>query len=434
MKTICLAVLIFPLFLIGCKSKDNHPEPLSVLKDTIQTDTSIDTIFTEELEVAEPDSEIIELHTITVDVVTDTGEDTNSHRVVPDWYVVSTDPYPSWRDYEGIDPTIIHVPLFQTSISETVSQLGKYFSVEDYNWGAYDYRLIPDFSDVPEHYNINIGFHDPSSGCYFRGNFLQYNLDIVGEDIGERDEINLYGLFSIDSIVFSKVQEYNTLSPQQVKRTSRKYIAWKPDEKWQDGDSEYHPAKFDSIRRLARLEIDTPDVSGFTWLHDSLKNRGLQTDSTLDSLQYIVGCAGDDAGRIDYYQLHFNTRSDSLICRHKMIVQRTDSKYRIVTIRTEFKLPVTRPGNKGNLRSFNWQDVQLWEEKMGKFLHIGRKHKVFLLGPVDLQFDGVYEIVVNTASYINRGAPGLYDIVYKVFDCSDVTIKTVGHREHISNF
>lgn len=367
MKIIFTMTLVSLLLLLGCNSKETVEESgngNAAPAGTVQADNSasVDTIAT-------------------------------PTTVSYDWRVIHKD-HPRYRY-----PT---TPHFQVSIRSVSAHFTRdYFKDSldiDVSFDTLKYSDISKFAEYPPPDGSKAGFHDPYTGCYYTGSFDSYLVFNAAEIYGD---LILSREYHVDSLIEAKAAGHNAKSLHPFGR----YVIWLPDSSRQPYDSEFHPENFDGIRRLKRHEIEPPDVTAFHWLLDSLRGRGLPADSPTDSIVYKEGCAGDDSGDIDYYRLRYTSLSEELKSRYDIIVKRTDTLYRIMGIAKNVSHP----------KRLSYEETRQWEKRMGFYRGIAEdKESLTIMGPVDLMFDGRYEIMIYRNSSMQGGTFG--DWSYYIMD------------------
>lgn len=313
--------------------------------------------------------------------------DTPYQRVVPDWSI-----HPLRDGNILFRGKSVSIP----KVKAVVNNLLNGQETVDYRlWEVTDtlsYNLIPEFADLPDISRNKIGVHDPILGVYYVAPFQEYLLQYEGMSAGSDGEVTIHESYC-------NLNLPDLLSQEKRGKAKGRWghcAVWIPTEKWQLGDTKFHPDKFNGVRQLKRHEIEIPDVREFSWFLDSLKNRGLQTDSSLDSLKYLGGCAGDDADNIDYYRLVYYATSDTIQSKYEMIVKRDKEVFAILKITATLK-----PPHKIDVSNY----LQIWEYNKEMYINIAEFDDIVnLLGPVDLQFDGVYEIVILEQSWRFNGS------------------------------
>ncbi len=288
--------------------------------------------------------------------------------------------------------------LFQVSVGTVSSSKTRNLFKDslriDVSLDTLKYTDIPKFNEFPSPDGSKAGFHDPYTGCYYTGSFNSYNVFNASEIYGD---LVLSREYHVDSLIKAKTTKHSAKSLYPFGR----YVIWLPDRSWQSGDSEFHPDSFDGIRRLKRHEIDPPDVTTFHWLLDSLIRRGYPAESPTDSIVYKEGCAGDDFGDIDYYRLRYESLSDDMKSQYDIIVKRTDSIYRIVSIVQNVRPPMR----------LGYEERRQWAKSMGFYSSKAEdRESLTIMGSVDLQFDGRYEVMI----YRYNSGDGFHDWSYYI--------------------
>lgn len=272
-----------------------------------------------------------------------------------------------------------------------------------------DERNIP--SDVREFvrskgydYGDRIGFHDPTDGSYFTLMLNRFGLqhhEIQGT-------VSLVAVFEIDSLTERRKSKLEKPAPSE-RSYWRVCAAWKPLQK--DRDLSFHPDNYSGVRQLKRITCEEPSMDRFTWLGDSLVKRGLSANTGNDSLVLMKTYPGDDNGDIDFYQVEYIAVTDTVKSIHRVIIQRIREQYRIASTATS-RFPM------------GLSDDEYWKAESNEFLY--HRESVNILGIVDLDFNGLYELMLSEHDSDLGDTHGSWG--YYILDCSGEKPRRIGRE------
>ncbi len=253
-------------------------------------------------------------------------------------------------------------------------------------------------------YGDRLGFHDPLDGTYFVLTLKQFRREY--HEI--QGSVSLVATFEVDSLIAKRKAELGML-PFSDRGYWSVVTCWKPAPVQDEKKTMFHPDKFTGVQQVKRTICVELPIDRFFWVGDSLVKRGLEANTGNDSLRLMKSYAGDDEGDIDFYQFEYTSRTDTVKSVHRVIAQRNGSSFRIVNLQTS-RIPVGR------------SNEEYWKVESNERLY--HLETVGIIGIVDLDFDGVYEIMLNY-DYSDLGSThGDWD--YFILDCSGDKPKTIG--------
>ena len=265
---------------------------------------------------------------------------------------------------------------------------------------TFHWQNMPFFESNPFRLHDRIGLHDPERGIYFTAEIdsfrispageLKYTVDLVAKLslIDDNRNIDAPPFFQLDSL-------------------SELLVAWYPKDVANDSTGKYHPAGFDGIRYLPKRKLQLPSYP--YRLNDSLRFRGLERKNEIFSWQLVNSCAGDDSGRVDYLHYRGSFATDTSAGVHDILLKRAGYRFSIVNIWTS-----RQPMGKKHWDEYRANDIYSRYER----------HSFRLVGPVDLEFDGIYEIVIDYWWNDLGGTHGGWEKY--ILDCSGQKPRRIG--------
>jgi len=227
-----------------------------------------------------------------------------------------------------------------------------------------NWRDLPHFDQNPFTEGDRLGFFDPSNQIYFTAPIDSFQIDGCHE---LKYSVDLQAICNIPINQFwSKSAKFPC------------FIVWFPVDSLSWEISKYHPDKFSGVKHLEYNDANLRHGQWLYWLNDTLRNRGQETVYGIYNWDPESLLPGDDKCNNIFLHLRAPFASDSTAGYHDLIIRREGWKHKLRMIRT----------TRSPLKRDTYDEVVYNGGRYGR-------NNISLIGVVDLEFDGIYELVVR---------------------------------------
>ena len=220
---------------------------------------------------------------------------------------------------------------------------------------------------------------------------LQKNELSIGNKIGIHDPVN--GIFYTSEIdkyyIGHAIVASELVSAFKVIKDLRCmiFVYWKPDNSQLVELANNHD-DLTPIHTLRKFNIDSVDISDYLWIIDSLRVDYGREGLSPDSLRFHRSCAGDSFGNINYYLFEHKFTNDSIYANHTVLIREMNG------VNSILEIGETRWAHQ------NGAVPGIWSRPYAP--HLYHDHKIYFIGAVDLDFDGVYELLLREIRHHER--------------------------------